>query len=679
MTVPHSEDDAWPTAQHADRSRASVARKWAYLISMTAYLPYPHQELEQHLHALVDLLIDAVRRDTGGQELALEAGGKLVELRCVGPESLRVTMDVLAKALPQAPELRHLDRLTERVLLTMGALTSGYSEALRENIQTRQEDLSRALFKVEQEARRTTLIAQAQFEQLFTSSTSGVALTDLDGRFLRVNDALAESLQHPPAQLVGRELFDFVHEEDVEALREDYRELLDPKAPKARIARRFLVGAGEPIWVNLVASAVRDSAGGPRQFVTIIEDETDASLLQRRMTHQTLHDALTGLPNRQFFSTRLEKALRQADPATGITVYHLDLDGFRLITGGFGHATGDRLLRSVTAKLKTVLADETAFIARLGGDEFGILIENTPSTPDVPTMIRLINAELSEPEYLDSGHGVGLSATMGVAHRPARDVEPAELLRAVDMTLRRAQAKGHRQWELVDSERDTADRKQFRLAASMPGAWETGELAVVYEPLVRLDDGKIVGVEALLQWNHPEDGKLSHRECVSLADRTGLIHPLGGWLLRKACETVPELPISIGLTARQAADPDLVGTIREILAETGVEPSRLRCGFPASALTSCLDAADNLKVLAEIGVRAEIRDFSETVAADLAELPVEAVRFTGRATDRTAPLLTGLAEFARQAGATVIAECVNTPEDATWWRQAGADVGLKHS
>ncbi|MFD8500806.1 putative bifunctional diguanylate cyclase/phosphodiesterase [Amycolatopsis sp. NPDC059657] len=678
MTVPHPENDAWPTASSPYRSRDAVARKWAYLISMTAYLPYPHQELEQHLRALVDLLIEAVRRDSDGQQLAIEAGGKLVDLRCVGPESLRVTMEVLGKALPQAPELRQLDRLTERVVLALGALTSGYSETLRENIQARQEDLSRALFKVEQEARRATLIAQAQFEQLFTGTTSGVALTDLEGRFLRVNDALAESLQHTPAQLIGRELFAFVHEEDAEALREGYRELLDPQSPKLRITRRFLVGGAEPIWVNLVASAVRDN-GGARQFVTIIEDETDASLLQRRMTHQTLHDALTGLPNRQFFSTRLEKALRQADPATGITVYHLDLDGFRLITGGFGHATGDRLLRSVAAKLKAVLSGETAFIARLGGDEFGILIENTPSTPDVPTMIRTINAELSEPEYLESGHGVGISATMGVAHRPARDVEPAELLRAVDMTLRRAQAKGHRQWELLDSERDTVDRKQFQLAASMPGAWETGELAVVYEPLVRLADDEIVGVEALLQWNHPEDGKLPHRECISLADRTGLILPLGGWLLRKACETVPELPISIGLTARQAADPDLVGTIRETLSETGVEPTRLRCGFPASALVSHGDAADNLKVLADIGVRAEIRDFSEAAAVDLGELPVEAVRFTGRVTAHTGALVTGLAEFARQAGATVIAEGVNTPEDAAWWKQAGAEVGVKGS
>jgi diguanylate cyclase (GGDEF)-like protein/PAS domain S-box-containing protein len=686
VTAPHPHGDAprgKPSAERAGRLGA-LARKWGYLLSTTAYLPHTPEEIEHELSILAGRLFEAVASDPPGVEEAAAAGGHLVELRCVGPESLRRTMEVLGKALLREPELSGLDKLSERVVLVLGALGSGYSETLREDIQKRQEGLSRALLKVEQETRRRQVITRAQFEEVFAGSASGVALTDLDGRVLRVNAAFAKTLNRPAADLAARSLFDFVHPEDVALLREGYRELLAGRLHKLRAGRRLVGSDGEPMWATFVASVIRDAAGEPQQLITIVDDDTEVALLQRRLSHQALHDVLTGLPNRQFFGTRLENVLREADQARGITLFHLDLDGFSLITGGLGHELGDRLLRSVAAKLKAVFEPEKALVARLGGDEFGVVVQNGEDTPDVGTLVRRITHELAEPEYVDGEHGVAVSASIGVVHRPPRDSTPAELLRASDLTLRRAQRSGH-QWGLFDRQRDRGDRHEFGLAASMAGAWENGEVEVGYRTLVGLADDVVAGVEARLRWTHPVEGVLPHETCVRLARETGAVLPLGTWLLRTAAERLTAagvaVPLTVELAAHQAADPDLVGEVRRILDDTGLAPDRLRLGFPAAALLAETgDAVDNLKVLAEIGVPAELHDFG--AASDitcLADLPVRTVRVaTALAARRSHPLvertLTALLEVAHLAGATVTVAGVQTHDEAAWWRQRGADL-----
>ncbi|MGC7094911.1 putative bifunctional diguanylate cyclase/phosphodiesterase [Amycolatopsis lurida] len=631
----------------------------------------------------MDQLIDVVRSRPFEPAPASRAGARLVELRCVGPDSLRRTLEVLGKALAH-------DQPADRVVLTLGALTTGYSEAQREMFQKQQRELNRTLLDVEREARRQQAMTQAQFEEIFVGSASGVAVTELDGSLVRINAALGKTLDRAPADIAGVSLFDLIHPEDADGLREGYRELLDGKISRLRIGRRLLTETGETMWVTLTGGVIRDASGKAERFVTIVDDDTDVSLLQRRLSHQALHDALTGLPNRQFFSTRLERALRLADPATGITVFHLDLDGFSVITDGLGPGSGDRLLRSVAATLKAVVAGENAIVARLGGDEFGILIENTGSTPDIGTTIRRINQELAEPVYLDEHTGVAVSATFGVAHRPPRELAPSELLRATDMTLRRAQRNGHRQWQVFDPAQDARDRHDFSLAASMAGAWELGEIEVVYRPAVRLEDRTTTtAVEALLRWNHEREGALGHETCVELAGRTGLLLPLGEWLLRTACEKVRDGQkhvLVVGLTAEQAIDPDLVGTVRRALAETGLNPARLRLGFPVRALLADRgEAADNLRVLAEIGVYSEVLDFGAGGDVGcLGELPVRTVRLARRLVDRrheatsllVARSVANLIELAHLAGTTVLVDGIGTAEQADWWRQAGADAGF---
>ncbi|WP_326950385.1 EAL domain-containing protein [Amycolatopsis sp. NBC_01307] len=687
MTAPHPHGGApraKPSAERAARRLRTLARKWGYLVSTTAYLPHTPDEIEQELSILTGWLFEAVASDPPGVGEAAAAGGRLVELRCVGPESLRRSMEVLGKALLREPELHGVAKLPERVVQVLGALSSGYSEALREDIQKRQEGLSRALLKVEQETRRKQVVTRAQFEEVFAGSASGVAVSDLDGRVLRVNPALAKTLGRTPAELAGRTLFEFVHPDDVEVLREGYADLLSGRLHRLRAGRRLVGRDGEPMWATFVAAVVRDAVGDAQQLLTLVDDDTEVALLQRRLSHQALHDVLTGLPNRQFFGTRLENALREADQARGVTLFHLDLDGFSLITGGLGQDLGDKLLRGVAAKLKVVFEGEDALIARIGGDEFGVVVRNGEDTPDVGTMVRRINHELAEPDYVDGRHGVALSASIGVVHRPPRDIAPAELLRASDLTLRRAQRAGN-QWGLFDRELDHRDRHEFGLAASMAGAWENGDVEIAYRALVNLaDEDEPAAIEARLRWTHPVEGELSHETCVRLAGETGLALPLGTWLLRTAAEHLTaagiEVPLVVELGPHQAADPDLVGEVRGVLADTGMPPERLRPGFPASSLLAETgDAVDNLKVLAEIGIPAEIHAFG--AAGDvtfLTDLPIRTVRVAPSLVARRGhPLversLASLIEVAHLTGAKVTVAGVETREQAAWWRERGVD------
>jgi len=703
VSVPHSnaepaEPAALAAAGQAAHRRAQVARKWAYLISGATYVPLTHDEIQQHMLDLIDRLFDAVRRDPIGIESASGVGTRLVELQCVGRESVRRSVDVLGKALLHEPELRHVKQLPDRVVQVLGAMMSGYSESLRQVSQQRQELLNHSLLKVSRDTQKKLRISQAQFDEVFTGTASGIAITELDGRFIRVNSALAKTLNRSTAEIAELTLFDLVHPEDVSDLRQAYRNLLDGSLPRLLQGHRLLAKDGETIWASFAGSVVRDENDEPQHFVTIIDDDTEVSLLQRRLSHQSLHDPLTGLPNRQFFSTRVENALRHADPKTGITLYHLDLDGFSLIADGLGLEVGDRLLKSIGGKLMSVVADEDAIVARIGGDEFGIVVENAPDTPDVLTMVRRIYQELSEPVYVDGHRGVAASASIGVVHRPERDIEPAELLRAAHMTLRRAQKNGHRQWQLFDPSQDVHDRRSFTLAATMPGAWESGEIHVVYRPLVRLADEQVVGIEALLQWEHPYLGSLSHGKCLELADETGLSLPLGNWLLRKACEEVREwqgkvghdLILSVGLTPNQAADPDLVGGIQRTLDETGLRPELLRPGLPVGALLGDHgETLDNVRVLTDIGIETEVLDFGSVGDVEcLEDLPVHAVRIGRRLVGRQARRggekslvsrsLTSLIEIAHAGGASVVVDGIDTEAQANWWLAAGGDVGLGH-
>ncbi len=674
--------------QDADglRARAKLARKWTYLLSARTFIPLSSAELERHLLGLVERLCAGVASEALTHKAGQEVGAALVDLNCTAPDGLQCSVEVVGKGLLAMPALSRVDRLRDRVMDVIGALAAGFVERVRMSTLEQQEQLGRSLYRAMRQAQLEAEIGNARADVVEGYTSTGIATTDPDGKVLRANAALARIVDLTPDRLADTSLFDLVHPDERPGLHQDFAQLTEGGTTSNTQPHRLLRADDEISWVTLTLSPLRRTEGGS-QVIVLAEDATDVNLLQGQLNHQSLHDVLTRLPNRQYFTSRLEQALRTADPATGVTVLHLDLDGFSLVTGGLGRDVGDHVLKVVGARLQEVVTGENAMVARFGFDEFAILLENTASTPDVVTTVRRINDRLSEPFDVD-GHRLACTATIGVVHRPARDASPHDLLDSADLTLRRARESGRRQWELADPVRDRLDKRMFSMAATMPGAWENGELHVEYQPLVRLADGRIVAAEAQLRWDHPKIGAVPHEQCLALAEDTGLVIPLGTWVLAVACEQSRtwhrelrrDIPVRLALTRSQATDPGLVSAVRESLADTGLSPGSLWLGAPVDVALGDEEAADNLRILAEAGVGVEVDGFTAAPAelVRIADFPARAVRLHRPLTDHPSPqiarALADLLAIVREAGIDVSAAGIATPQQAEWWQQAGADT-----
>lgn len=680
-------------------ARQRLARQWAVAIAVTAYVPLSRGEVERCLQGLVDQIVDGVLagRLAGSHRDFERAGERLVEAGFTGPLSLQRSIELLGAELPKQPDLFGVDAIGEKVLTALGALSAGYVRATREATFEQQEDVKRALLRARRQAERSLQISESRFRGVFTSTAVGIAITDLEGQFVEINDALTEILGYSAADLAERTLLDLLMPDDAPQIRLAYRDLtrVEVEANSFRLQRRMVRADGEIAHVFLAASVLHDADGKPSYHVTVVEDVSDMQLLQERLSHQALHDLQTGLPNRHFFQTTVERVLGQLQPTDTVTLMHLDLDGFSVINSGLGHRVGDQLLQVVTKRLVDVFAGEKATIARIAGDEFAVLIADSPTTPDLATLAAAVNEELSEPAYVGD-LGLAVSVTIGFARSQVRGLTVDELVRRADSALHRAKRNGKRQWAVFDERLDAENRGRFKLAASMPGALENGEFNLVYQPQVVLSrPSEIVAIEVMLEWDHPDRGTLRHDECVELSERTGMVLPIGQWQLRAAGEQAARWraehgdgfpPIALYLASPQANDPDLVHNVRTVLADHQLPPTALQIGIPVRALL-CEDgdADDNLEVLADMGVPVALIGFGggHGGLAFLEDLPVCAVkvaawivtRLANKPASLTARAVAGLTRNVRESGASVIVPNIRSEEQAAWWSARGADIG----
>jgi diguanylate cyclase (GGDEF)-like protein len=415
---------------------------------------------------------------------------------------------------------------------------------------------------------------------------------------------------------------------------------------------------------------------------------TELSLLRRQLSHQLLHDALTGLPNKQFFTTRLEEVLNSGCPTT---LYRIELNGFTTLNDGLGAPLADALLVDVTTRLRAAMHGEDAMVAHVDRAGFAVLVEHRPeasrpASPPACVADRFAEA-LAETMYVGEV-GLALTANVGVVQSPPHGTNHTEFLQAADLALRFAKEQGPGRWRLLTPEEAPVERESLRLAAVMPGVVEMGGLTIGYRLRVGLSDERPVAVDAFPRW---EDAGLDGVECVALAEQTGLSTQIPSWLLREAGEQVlswdTELPVSVDLSPEQAAAPDLVDSVLGTWSDLSLPPDRLRLALPAAEVFDGRpQSLDNLTALAEAGVRTAVHDFhgnpSEVVR--LPDLPLRAVSLAPRLVAQARavgekPLVTqvmsGLTTLVHEAGATVSVDDLRSEPEVTWWRRAGADVG----
>ncbi|WP_091672901.1 putative bifunctional diguanylate cyclase/phosphodiesterase [Micromonospora auratinigra] len=412
---------------------------------------------------------------------------------------------------------------------------------------------------------------------------------------------------------------------------------------------------------------------------------------EARFRHQATHDPLTELPNRTLFTERLAAAL---DEAERVGVCFLDLDRFKVVNDSLGHQIGDLLLVSVAQRLRRALGGH--LVARLGGDEFVILVERTGCADDVIRVAEAALAAINEPALVD-GHELTVSASIGIVERPVAGTSPMELMRAADSTLHWAKAAGGARWSIFDADRNRQELARYALSAAIPTALERGEFYLDYQPLTALRDGRLAGMEALVRWRHPELGVLRPDSFIGLAEETGLIVPLGAWVLAEACREARGWDdgsgaapfVSVNLAVQQVRRPDLVDEVRELLRRTGLPPGRLQLEITESTMMSTAEEPVRaLRVLADLGVRIAIDDFGTGYCnlAYLRGLPVTELKLAGEfVTGLRKPaddpagrtderILASLVSLAHALNVTVTAEGVETAGQADRLRAIGCDA-----
>lgn len=657
--------------------RVELARTWTRSAISSSYIPRSASDIEALLLELVDELLATLGTEPFSTGAGLRLGHRLVAEGFIDPPALTATITTLSEGLLADLDATPDTLLAKRTMALLGAVSAGYADGLRSYTLTQQEEVKQALFNAVLRAEHNLRGTENRFREVFTSSATGILITNLDGMCIEANPALAGILGVREDSIPGRMTNDVFRDAESGDVMAPYHRILDGEAARVHEHRRLRKEDGEVAWVLLAISLLRDGAGDPAYFVTMAQDVTELHLLQDRLGHQLLYDALTGLPNRQCFYTKLESTLERASPDDTITLCCLNLDSFALVNNSFGHAVGDRLLQTIGRRLEEVTADETALVARIDGDEFAVLIEDSEKTPDIGELIGTLTAELVEPEYID-GVGVTVGASVGAVRRAGGDVTATELFRAADTALRKAKATGKRQWAEYHQADDHPAVELDRLAASLPAAWENGDLTVGFEQVVRLADREPVGARAILSWPAAD-----HATILRLAERTGWSVHVGPLMLREACQRFAgsDGVLRVQLTRNQSGDADLVRAVRRALEDSGLAPDRLEVSLDVGALLDEFgDARDNLEVLRDIGVGMGLcgvtggpLDFA--LVSDCGVRSVTLSPALGRGSAVLAAETARTVEVLTAFGAVSSVVDVEADDAADWWTSIGVATG----
>jgi diguanylate cyclase (GGDEF)-like protein/PAS domain S-box-containing protein len=450
---------------------------------------------------------------------------------------------------------------------------------------------------------------------------------------------------------------------------------------------------GEWAWVTCTAYPRLDPKGVVLDVICTLEDATGRQLAETELAVQTFRDRLTGLPNRTLFMERLTQAIRRSDRRNLFSaVLFLDLDRFKVVNDSLGHEAGDLLLMKVAKRLTACIRPEDT-VARLGGDEFVVLFEDIQSVNDGVGVADAIAQSHARPFHVQ-GREVFITGSMGIAISSSGETLPSDLLRDAEIAMYRAKAKGERTIEVFDPSMNIQALARLQLESDLRGGLERGEFVLHYQPVVGLRGGAIEGWEALVRWQHPERGLVPPMEFIPLAEETGLIVPLGKWVIEEACrqaghwaKTFPSpLPrlMNVNLSARQFGRPELIDEVRGALARSGLDPHSLKLELTESAMMR--DPAASLEIMKTfraMDIHLVVDDFGTGYSSlsYLKRFPVDTLKVDksfvdglGKDPESTA-IVTAILSLARSLGMKVIAEGIETQEQMTYLQGLNCDQG----
>lgn len=531
--------------------------------------------------------------------------------------------------------------------------------------------------------------SERRYESLFEQNPDAVFVMDLDGRFTSVNHAAMDMVGSTEARILGSHSGTFAVPESKETVLENFEKAASGEPQNFEAAITVRDGRHVDLNLTYMPMIVEDEIKG---VFGIGKDITDRKELERELERRATSDPLTGLPNRALFTDLLERGLARAHRRNEpLAVLFLDLDNFKYVNDSLGHEVGDKLLVEVADNIRKSLR-ETDTAARIGGDEFAVLLEDVEDEAGAARVAQRISDSLQAPSCLQ-GHEVRTTFSIGVALGVSNKENPGELLRNADTAMYQAKNNGKNRHQIFQPRFKDEARGRLELEGALRYAIEEDQLTVYYQPKVWIEDGTIYGAEALVRWERPGHGLISPGDFIPLAEKTGLIVPLGRQVLEKACSQLQEwqerypdrssLTVSVNVSPKQFSDGALVGDVARVLRETGVRPHTLTLEITESSVMEDAESnRDTLRSLKDLGVCVSIDDFGKGYSSltYLKDLPVDILKIDRAFIDGldsdtgNMAITSAIITLARALGLKVVAEGVETIEQLANLQELGGDL-----
>lgn len=540
----------------------------------------------------------------------------------------------------------------------------------------------------------TFALDDQRFRLAFEDNMAAMAVVGLDGKVLRVNDALVEFLGRPREQIVGNSMMKFTHPDDLDKSIELNRRLDSGEADQIRIIKRYVRADGSIAVAEVSKSVAKDEFDHALFSITSIRDITDQQVLTDQLAHQALHDSLTGLANRTLLGDRMNHTLERMRRRGGmVALFLLDLDEFKEVNDTLGHLVGDSLLSAIAGRLER-MARASDTVSRFGGDEFVYFAEDVADVNDVHAIAARLQMAFAEPFVL-SGHVVRQGVSIGVVVCDGEEGRTGDdLFRDADIAMYEAKRLGRDRYVVFDSEMSKRSSLHFKLSQDLKLAQSRRELSMHYQPFVNLNSGEVLGFEALMRWQHPDEGLVSPEVFIPLAEQSDLVRHLGVFALETATfegaqwrELSPSVDgpfIGVNLSARQFHDPDLFEIVKRVLSESGLAANRLALEVTESVALSDVDTTIGvLDQLKRLEVVTALDDFGTGYSslAYLARLRPDVIKidrsFIGAALDSTFDerVLESLITLCHRLDMLVLAEGVETDRQLALLRELGCSLG----
>jgi diguanylate cyclase (GGDEF)-like protein/PAS domain S-box-containing protein len=540
-----------------------------------------------------------------------------------------------------------------------------------------------------QRARRQT---EERFRSLVLNTSDVITILTSDGCIDFYSPSAGRIWGYSADALRSASLLTLVHIDDVETARGLVAQALS--RPRLSMVAELRLKLADESWCYfevVATNLLRD----PRVsgIVTTFRDITERKEFEQALHYRAFHDSLTDLPNRALFVDRVEQALRRSvSRGSSVAVMFLDLDNFKVVNDSLGHAVGDQLLVALTDRIKGCLRLEDT-LARLSGDEFAILFEDIWEEADALGLAERLQEQFQAPLSIDHRE-LYAAASIGIVVSGPAHTGPDDLLREADLAMYRAKANGKGRCEVFNHTMNVHFTERLALETSMRRAVERNELRVHYQPIVDLDDGTVAGFEALVRWEHPQRGLISPADFIPLAEETGMIVPIGAWVLEEACRQVQQwqnercsgrsLLLSVNVSARQFQSHDLVQTVADVLARTGFNPIHLKLELTESLMMRDVErTTQRLHELKGLSIQLVIDDFGTGYSslAYLRQFPISVLKIDRTFVNRlgTDPqddaIVRSIVTLSRDLGMQVVAEGIETPEQLATLRALDCDYG----